>query len=147
MEAGKLTQTEAAKQLGLSQPAVANKLRLLALAPDQRRRLTAAGCTERHARALLRLEDPHREAVLRRLIAENWTVAQTERAVAARLQPTAKKKVKPLIRDIRLFFNTVEHALDTMKKSGVAALAEQRETEEAYEYLIRIPKKSPATQA
>lgn len=144
MECGKLTQTEAAKQLGLSQPAVANKLRLLQLSPDQRTRLTAAGCTERHARALLRLDDPTREAVLRRMIAENWTVAQTERAVAARLHPTAKKRIKPLIRDIRLFFNTVEHAVDTMKKSGVAALAEQRETEDAYEYLIRIPKNSPA---
>ena len=119
MECGKLTQTEAAKQLGLSQPAVANKLRLLQLSPDQRTRLTAAGCTERHARALLRLG-------------------------AARLHPTAKKRIKPLIRDIRLFFNTVEHAVDTMKKSGVAALAEQRETEDAYEYLIRIPKNSPA---
>ncbi len=145
MEVGKLTQTEVAKQLGLSQPAVANKLRLLQLSPDQRTRLAAAGCTERHARALLRLDEAGREPVLRRMIAENWTVAQTERAVAARLHPSPKRRVKPLVRDVRLFFNTVEHAVDTMKRSGVAAKAEQRETEDAYEYLIRIPKMSPIT--
>lgn len=147
MELGDLTQTEAARRLGLSQPTVANKLRLLQLSADQRTRLAAAGCSERHARALLRLEESAREAILRRMIAENWTVAQTERAVARLAEPRRGRKVTPLIRDVRLFFNTVNHAVETMKRSGIAARAEQRETEDGYEYVIRIPKNSPAKRA
>lgn len=147
MDMGGLTQTETARRLGLSQPAVANKLRLLQLAEDQRRRLADAGCSERHARALLRLEEPQREQILRRLIDNRWTVAETERTVARLVEPRKGRKVTPIIRDVRLFFNTVNHAVETMKQSGIAARAERRETEDAYEYVIRIPKTSPASQA
>ncbi len=147
MELGELTQTEAARQLGLSQPTVANKLRLLQLSVDQRQRLAAAGCSERHARALLRLDENAREPLLRRMIAEGWTVAETERAVARLVEPRKGRKVTPLIRDVRLFFNTVNHAVETMKRSGIAARAERRETDDAYEYVIRIPKNSPAKRA
>ncbi len=147
MTLGGLTQTETARRLGLSQPTVANKLRLLQLSADQRQRLAAAGCSERHARALLRLEEADREPLLRRMIAENWTVAETERAVARLVEPRKGRKVTPLIRDVRLFFNTVNHAVETMKRSGIAARTEQHETEDAYEYVIRIPKNSPAKRA
>ena len=147
MELGGLTQTETARRLGMSQPAVANKLRLLQLSDDQRTRLAAAGCSERHARALLRLEEPQREQTLRRLIDSGWTVAETERAVARLVEPRKGRRVTPVIRDVRLFFNTVNHAVDTMKRSGIAARAEQRETDDAYEYVIRIPKISPAKRA
>lgn len=53
-----LSQEEAARRIGKSQSAVANKLRLLKLPEDTLRALRDGGCTERHARALLRLEDP-----------------------------------------------------------------------------------------
>lgn len=58
------TQAEAARRLGLSQPALANKLRLLTLTTAQQQLCTAAGLTERHARAVLRLPEmpPHRRA-------------------------------------------------------------------------------------
>ena len=78
-----LTQEEAAFRLGCSQPAVANKLRLLRLQPEERRQIIAAGLTERHARALLRLtQEEQRTSVLRRVIEDKLTVAQTERLVA-----------------------------------------------------------------
>ena len=53
-----LSQEEAARRLGLSQSAVANKLRLLKLPPDILAALRDKGLTERHGRALLRLETP-----------------------------------------------------------------------------------------
>ena len=146
MEMGGLTQTETARRLGLSQPAVANKLRLLQLAENQRRRLADAGCGERHARALLRLEEPRREQILRKLIDSGWTVAETERTVARLVEPRKGRKVTPVVRDVRLFFNTVNHAVETMRQSGIAARAERTETEDAYEYHIRIPKTSPSAQ-
>ena len=52
-----LSQEEAARRIGKSQSAVANKLRLLRLPPDVLTLLREHGCTERHARALLRLEE------------------------------------------------------------------------------------------
>ena len=64
-----LSQEEAARRIGKSQSAVANKLRLLKLPEDTLRALRDGGCTERHARALLRLEDPSlRQKALERLL-------------------------------------------------------------------------------
>ena len=74
------TQEEAAAQLGRSPSAVANKLRLLRLSPACQALLLETGLTERHARALLRLEDQEeRLAAARRAAARKLNVAQTER--------------------------------------------------------------------
>ena len=81
-----LTQEQAARRLGKSQPAIANKLRLLRLSSPVRAALRASGLSERHARALLRLEDETAQLRAIRLIAENdWTVARTERYVDEQL--------------------------------------------------------------
>ena len=137
-----LTQEETARRLGCAQPTVANKLRLLTLTLDERQALLAAGATERHARALLRLPDVQRAPLIARIGREHWTVARTEREVESRLHPAAvpHQRVMPLVRDVRLFFNTVEKAVDTMRKSGVLAHASRRETDAYFEYVVRIPK-------
>ena len=139
-----LTQCEAAHQLGLSQSAVANKLRLLRLPEEERRLLIEGGYTERHARALLRLTDKTRRLqVLERLAAEKLTVAQTERLVEDLLAGRVRRKpAKPLIRDVRVFFNTVNHALSIMRRGGIPAESTQREEEDYIEYVVRIPKKA-----
>lgn len=137
-----LTQEEAAYRLGCAQSTVANKLRLLRLPPAERRRMIDAGLTERHARALLRLEeDDIRAAALDRVTAEKLNCAQTDRLVADLLAGRVKrKKATPLVRDVRLFFNTLSHAVDTMRRSGIRACAEKSETDEYIEYVVRIPK-------
>ena len=143
IETYKLTQEEAAHKLGCSQPTIANKLRLLRLTPGEQKRIVSSGLTERHARALLRLEDPAiRALALDRMVMGHMTAAQADRLVAELLAGRIKrKKALPLIRDVRLFFNTVSHAVDTMRRSGIRACAEQSETEEYIEYIVRIPKK------
>ena len=74
-----LSQEEAARRLGRAQPTVANKLRLLRLPEDVRNLLRENGLTERHARALLRLQDPE---VQRRaagdMVRRQMNVAQAE---------------------------------------------------------------------
>ena len=93
IESYELTQCEAAHQLGMSQSAVANKLRLLRLPEDERAALIEAGCGERHARALLRLADrARRQAVLERVVAEKLTVAQTERLVEDQLAGRVRRR-------------------------------------------------------
>lgn len=137
-----LTQCEAAQQLGYSQSAVANKLRLLRLPEELRGRLVSGGLTERHARALLRLEDYRlQETALSRMIDERLTVAQAEKLVDDLLSGQIRhRRTKPLVRDVRVFFNTVNHALDIMRKGGIPAESRRREDGEYIEYVVRIPK-------
>lgn len=144
IESYELTQCEAAHQLGLSQSAVANKLRLLRLTEEERASLIEAGCGERHARALLRLADATRRCqVIERIVADKLTVAQTERLVADLLEGRVRRKPpKPLIRDVRLFFNTVNHAIDVMRRGGIPAESTQREEGDYIEYVVRIPKQA-----
>ena len=139
-----LTQCEAAYQLGMSQSAVANKLRLLRLPEDERQMLIESGCGERHARALLRLADrTGRLQVLERVAAEKLTVAQTERLVEDLLAGRMRRKPpKPLIRDVRVFFNTVNHAVDVMRRGGIPAESTRREEGDYIEYVVRIPKQA-----
>ena len=137
-----LTQEEASNRLGCAQSTVANKLRLLRLSSEQRARITEAGLSERHARALLRLEDEEqRNLALTNMIAAKMTVAQADRLVEQLLSgKVRRRRPTPLVRDVRLFLNTVSHAVDTMRRSGIPAKAEKSETEEYIEYVVRIPK-------
>ena len=144
MDSYELTQCEAAHQLGMSQSAVANKLRLLRLSEEERAALIAAGCGERHARALLRLADPPRRwQAIKKIVADKLTVAQTERLVEEWLAGRVRRKPpKPLIRDVRVFFNTVNHALTIMRRGGIPAESTRREEEDYIEYVVRIPKQA-----
>jgi ParB family chromosome partitioning protein len=91
-----LTQEDAARVLGKSRPAVANKLRLLELPEDVRRALAEGEITEGHARALLGIPgDDGRAALARRVMTEKLTVRDVERLVADWSSATAGGKVKP----------------------------------------------------
>ena len=69
------------------------------------------------------------------------TVAQADRLVEDLLAGRVKRRrPTPLVRDVRLFLNTVSHAVDTMRRSGIQAKAEKSETDEYIEYVVRIPK-------
>ena len=142
MDTYELTQCEVAQQLGYSQSAVANKLRLLRLPSEERQQLLAAGLSERHARALLRLDvSEMRRHALGRMIKEKLTVAQSERLVEDLLAGRVRRKpAKPLVRDVRVFFNTVNHALEIMRRGGIAAESQRRDEDEYIEYIVRIPR-------
>ena len=136
------TQAEAAKRLGMAQPTFANKLRLLQLTADQRQFVLDNNLTERHARALLRLEgDEARLSALRHVAANHLTVAKTEAYVESLLSPKPQKR-KPtyLIKDVRFFLNTVTRGLSLMKGAGIDAQCGRQETADAILLTIRIPK-------
>lgn len=138
-----LSQEEAARRIGKSQSAVANKLRLLKLPPEALALLREHGCTERHARALLRLEGPQAQLEAARHVAEQgFTVARTEQYVEDLLRQGDKPKKKPtfVIKDVRLFLNTVSRGLSLMKNAGVNANCQRKETEDSILLTITIPK-------
>ena len=133
---------EAARRIGKSQSAVANKLRLLKLPPEALYLLRESGLTERHARALLRLEgNEARLSALRHVAANHLTVAKTEAYVESLLSPKPQKR-KPtyLIKDVRFFLNTVTRGLSLMKGAGIDAQCGRQETADAILLTIRIPK-------
>ena len=139
-----ITQEEAAKRLGISQSYLANKLRLLKLSDEEQTEILEYKLTERHARALLRIDDMTlRQKVLRQVGEKHLNVSQTEELVTAVLQPKrtgAKPKRTFVAKDIRLFINTIDHAVDAMKTAGIQAQSEKKETEEYIECTVRIPK-------
>ena len=143
-----VTQEEAAARLGRSPSALANKLRLLRLSPDCRRILAQAGLSERHARCLLRLEDEaERLAALRHIAEKRLTVAQAEQYVERRLQrlqatPPRRRKTF-ILKDVRLFLNSLDRGLRLVRQAGVDAQTERRDTEDAILLTIRIPRQPP----
>lgn len=59
------------------------------------------------------------------------------------ISPAKKRVYKGVIpRDIRLFINTIDHAVSTMLTAGIEAKAERKETDEYIECIVRIPKKT-----
>ena len=142
-----MSQEEAARRLGKSQSAVANKLRILKLPEDLLETLRERGLSERHARALLRLpNDESRRAALGKIIEKDMTVAAAESYIDALLaqketgEEPAEGKRSFVMRDLRLFLNSVTRSLELMRQGGVAADMQKRETPEALILTISIPK-------
>ncbi len=143
-----LTQDEIAKRLSTSQSYVANKLRILRLSAFEREKILRHNLTERHARALLRIDSPEgRAAVLREIISRGLNVAATEEYIDRYLQskePKKKRQTKIILKDIRIFYNTIDKAISTVRSAGVNIISSKAETPDAIELTIRIPKKPGA---
>ncbi|MDR2420839.1 MAG: ParB/RepB/Spo0J family partition protein [Oscillospiraceae bacterium] len=159
------SQEEIARLVGRSQPAVANKLRLLKLPPELLFAARDSGLTERHARALLRLPTERAMAdALGRMIADDMTVAEAEEYVEDALQgggarapaearalreaaaPPPPKQPEPviLVRDYRFFVNSVERGAETMRRNGASVRLERREDENELVLTVFIGKKRGA---
>ncbi|MCI2058152.1 MAG: ParB/RepB/Spo0J family partition protein [Oscillibacter sp.] len=142
-----ISQEALAAKLGRSPSAVANKLRLLRLSPECASVLLNNRLSERHARALLRLEsEDERRAVLRHVVAAGLNVAQTEAYIDQRLrtiqQTRARMRRTYVIKDVRLFLNSVDRGLRLIRDAGVAAESGREETDDAILLTIRIPKQN-----
>ena len=141
-----LSQQQAAEKLGKSQPTIANKLRLLRLSAPVIDCLRQYGLTERHARTLLRLTDPEQQlAAARHIGKRGLNVAQTEQYID---RLTAENRTEPprrrptyIIKDVRLFLNSVERGVRLMQSAGVGAEVGRRDTEEEILLTIHIPKR------
>ena len=147
-----MSQEEAARRIGKSQSAVANKLRLLKLPPDVLDALRENGLTERHGRALLRLgTDEQRRQALAFILDNALTVAATDAYIDALLEPpetseepVEAEKEKPrrtfVLKDVRVFLNTLTRSIDLMKQGGIDAGFKREETEDSLILTISIPK-------
>ena len=102
---------------------------------------------QRHARALLRLADEEdRLQALRTIIARGYNVAQSE-AYIERLIKVKQKTSPPrvptyIIKDVRIFLNTIRRSVDVMQRAGVQADVQREDTEDGILLTIRIPKRA-----
>ena len=147
MQQYRLSQEQAARRIGKSQSAVANKLRILQHPPAVLQALRENRLTERHARALLRLPDEAQRLRVIGMIAQGeWTVAKTEQYIDTLLAPKTMPRRELgsfMLRDVRVFLNSIEHSLDLVRAAGVGASRDRQETEQEIVLTIRIPKTKP----
>lgn len=139
-----MTQEDAAIQLGRAQSTVANKLRLLRLTDPEKHYILENQLTERHARALLKIASPEeRMRLLEKITKLGLNVEKTERLIEEQLgrvrEQESFRKRRVLFRDVRLFTNTIQKAIETMQAAGIPADAQKTQDEEFIEYRIRIP--------
>ena len=143
-----MSQEEAARRLGRSQSAVANKLRLLKLPEDIQEALRKNGLSERHGRALLRLPDAERQREALAIVLErDLTVAATDAYIDALLrepppapEASGARRRTFILKDVRLFLNSLNRSIEVMKQGGIDAGVQRRETDEALILTISIPK-------
>ena len=139
-----LSQDEAARRLGKAPSTVSNKLRLLGLPDEARNLLSENGLSERHARALLRLQEEDIMEVLQKVIVRKLNVTQTEKLVDEYVSrgKAPKRQTKIMFSDVKIFLNTINNALDTMQKAGIKAQFRREDKDDSYIYFIEIPKRS-----
>jgi len=145
------TQEELAKRMGKKQSTIANKLRLLKLAPEVRAVVAAEKLTERHARSLLKIDDARLQMEVLEIIREKGlNVRETEEHIEEFLEDISKQieeKNKPkrsvvkVIRDVRIFINTINNVVGEMKKIGLKINMKQEQDDEYIHIMLRIPKR------
>lgn len=144
-----MTQEELGLEIGKSQSAIANKIRLLRLPNIVKTVIMNDRLSERHARCLLQVNDEEDQLKILRSVRENnlnvhdtemLVKNMTEGFVAGEKCKKNKEKRKNAVMDIRIFVNTVKQAIDLMIKSGIDAETKQTDHDDFYEFVVKIPK-------
>lgn len=141
-----LTQEKIAEQLSCSQSYVANKLRLLKIPEEDKREILSAGLTERHARSLLRIRDTElRRRTMHTVIRRGMNVAAAEEYIDRVLSsPEDEKEKSPppriFVRDVRLLYNTIERAVETVRLSGIDVETQRVERADDTKIVITVPR-------
>ncbi|MDR0273284.1 MAG: ParB/RepB/Spo0J family partition protein [Clostridiales bacterium] len=138
------TQEALAKRIGKNQSTIANKLRLLRLSRAVQKQIIENDLTERHARAILKLENEEEQlAAISEIANENLTVSKTEILVDEKIAARSENKNKTIpfkayIRDIRILTNTIRDNLEIVRRSGMETQFDMHQTESGYEIFIKL---------
>jgi len=138
------TQEGLANRIGKSQSTIANKIRITRLPRSVQRLITDNELSERHARALLKLDDEETQLeVLAKVIKLGLTVRKTEALVEATISPLNKSiggssPFKAYIRDIRILTNSIKENLDMVRQSGIDTHFDMEQTDTGYNIMIKL---------
>ena len=133
-----MSQEQVARLLGKSQSAIANKLRILRHSQPVLNALRQSALTERHARALLKLQtEPEKMAAIAVISRLGMSVARTEKYIEDLLTDKNGKSAKV---NVRTFLNNLHQSLQRIQLSGISAISERKETDSQIVLTITIPK-------
>ena len=138
-----LNQSQLALRVGKSQSSIANKIRLLNLDEDVQEAVSTKKISERHARALIGLDEEKQHDALNTIVKKGMTVAQTEKMLKEQAQPKKEKKkvmLKGISKNIKIAINTIHQAVSMVNRAGTAADISEEEHEDEVIITIRIPK-------
>ena len=146
MEVYQIPQQELARRLGKNQSTISNKIRILSLPEDIQKLLAEHRLTERHARALLKLDDDEmRRQVIEKVIRHHFNVRQTEKLVEEclmRRENLEREKKKVMRISCKLYINTLKKTFNEMNLLSKGATFRQEDAGESYVVKITIPKTS-----
>lgn len=137
-----MSQTELANKVGKKQSTIANKLRLLKLSDDVQYALKSKQITERHARAMIGLEDEKQQQILQEVLKKSLNVKQTETLInkPVKIKPKNKKGTTKVSRNFKIAMNTITQATELIQKSGIEVISETEEAEDEYIITLRVKK-------
>lgn len=142
LDAQEITQEELAQRVGKKQSTIANKLRLLQLPMTVQEAVRRRDITERHARALLKLDSTAKQNnMLREIMAKGLNVEQTEEKIKAKVEPKKPKpKTKSISQNLKIAMNTLNQAVQMVQQAGVEIVVDTQETEDQVIYTIKMKK-------
>ena len=143
-----ITQQALADKIGKTQSTVANKMRLLKLPQKVKEILIENNLSERHARALLKLDNEELMIdIIDKIVKKDLNVSATEKLIQSIVDDINKEKLqnKLYIRNFinyKIYVNTIKNAYNEILKTGIDAKFEEQELDEYIELKVRIPKKN-----
>lgn len=137
-----ITQEQLSEKVGKKQSTIANKLRLLQLPMTVQEAVRRRDITERHARALLKLDTTAKQNnMLREIMAKKLNVEQTEEKIKNKITPKKPKpKIKSISQNLKIAMNTIEQAVSMVQQAGVEVVLDSQETEDEVIYTIKMKK-------
>lgn len=137
-----LTQEQLAQKVGKKQSTIANKLRLLQLPMTIQEAVRRRDITERHARALLKLDTTAKQNnMLREIMAKGWNVEQTEQKIKKQIEPKKPKpKTKRISRNLKIAMNTLDQAIKMVEQAGVQVTTDTKDHDDEIVYTIKLKK-------
>ncbi len=124
-----LKQEQLATLLGVSQPYIANKLRLLKFSPEHQERIVRARLTERHARCLLRLDEKGRDEAIDKIERGGLTTAESEALVDRMCEQRRCEGVEFFSPTLTLhkLEDEIERALRVLRTFGISASSKREQ--------------------
>ncbi|MEA4911750.1 MAG: ParB/RepB/Spo0J family partition protein [Oscillospiraceae bacterium] len=138
---GEMCSDELCRRTGLTSAEVERKLRLLRLGARERIICEAAGMSEKRAQYILSMPEEERRHIFADLLSDELCLGEKAQLLCERLglDRGDMQRRTVAIKDVRIFFNTIDRALAVMKQAGVEAQTQRRDGDEYVEYCIRIP--------
>ena len=139
----KLTQDELAKSLGKTQATVANKLRLLKLSKKVIDAINTKKITERHGRAMVKLDPSAQEKLLIQILSQNLNVSQTEEKIDTYLKIKKDTKVfNPTVNydGQKIIAKLIKEIAKLEEKYNINLNKEEEETMESVVIKVTVPR-------